>query len=1506
MRKILGFLACLLMLITAGNVLAAGYTCPTYKKYTSCKSGYYISNCPTSSSNWTGQTISSSSLTTGNSCKACPTGYTCSGGLVCPKAKTVTVTYNLNGGSGTRPASKVCTYGSACSLQSGATTSFYRAGYVFKGWSKSKTATTGSTSMTFTANTTVYAIWTACAGGTYKPGSGTMASAACSTCTGATYSEGGAATCEPCPEGYDGDIEPGKYTDKQCKMSVPAGYYVEHTSDKEPTACATGMYKGAHMVGWGGNSKCNTCPAGYDDGPGPGAGAQTDCKINVSAGKYIATANSSTQTTCTAGYKCPGGLVNYGSTGTRTQCTGATYAGSGASTCSSCPGSYTANTTAGKTAASQCQINVSAGKYIATANSSTQSTCAAGTYKASHKVNYGSTSSCSACTGRTKYSAAGASSCSTVSSGYYTTGCNTSGNNCTGQTQCTGATYCASGVKNNCPSGYTANTTAGKTAASQCQISCAAGARVAERGATCTSEPGNWVSQATTTNYGKVSLVYYCPAGFFALGSTAAGHDNPTDCVISVSGGHYIPSNTMTARYIRMQSTNIPIYVTEIQAFASNAGTGTNFLLGKSGIAGSNLTNATNNSWSPTVYASGTDLIWDIGSVQTIGSIKFALTGYVSTNAPEVVMSVSNDGQEWTLIMEPTTITPQVPDSLLTGELLFVAPSEELQCSAGTFAATRTKPLFNAVDTCTQCTGATYSGSGASACTSCPSGYTANTTAGKTEANQCQISVEKDYYIASAGASSATECPMGHINEAELVYYGDTSSCEPVKVNCEPGTFMWWWVNDGRTNCEPCHAKYYCPGGINIYGSGGTNSANSAGVVPIRSCPSGYTASTSLGKKTISECQISVSGGKYIAAANSTTQSTCVAGNYKEAHKVNYGSTSSCNSCSSLASGFYPNSAAGSDAATDCYTNNLSGQYVASAKATSATLCANWTYKGAHTVNYGSTSSCTACPALTDGWIKATGTGWTSYMQCSQTREATDISSYCAAGQLKQVATGPSTWGTATVKVPFSATVGGYVTGSGASSSCSQCTAGYYCTGGTAGQTACVMGSYSSAGASSCIACADGKTTSAAGSASCNATCSNANDSEGDSAVKGWVDTTWNTNNTVSNLCKAASCLGGENGHYLDNGNCPRCDSFANGLYPRSSNGGTTKGQEACFLYTADIPGKYIASQKATSATLCQKGTYSAGSTSRVVHYGETSSCDGCPDNTYADEQGLTACKSCLENYTTYGEKTSPSACRILCQGGSYLASANATQCSNVGSGYWAPQAYVTQGNVGTRNRCATGLTTIGFGSGADGADDCGRVLHIGDGKLYLRSTKKTDLALNVNIGGTTYYGNMSTEDKFMSDGIEKSLKLNVNGTIYSVYDDSADAFFGGGETGISISPNLAATTIVPASYNNASGLSWSATLSDGTTVSGVGACDATTAENGDISADGFSPSGTGSGCWCKINSPAQGARYVYGTTNSSCSTKCGYFCANNMKGTSAKNITYRTNLYTTAGISVQ
>ncbi|MBO5833437.1 MAG: hypothetical protein J6R22_00560, partial [Alphaproteobacteria bacterium] len=143
-------------------------------------------------------------------------------------------------------------------------------------------------------------------------------------------------------------------------------------------------------------------------------------------------------------------------------------------------------------------------------------------------------------------------------------------------------------------------------------------------------------------------------------------------------------------------------------------------------------------------------------------------------------------------------------------------------------------------------------------------------------------------------------------------------------------------------------------------------------------------------------------------------------------------------------------------------------------------------------------------------------------------------------------------------------------------------------------------------------------------------------------------------------------------------------------------------------------------------------------------------------------------------NTTTQTDHDAETDCYISCDGGSYIAKANDASCTNVGAGYWAATAKVSQTKAGIRTKCASGLTTIGYGAGADEAGDCGRVMNVGGKKLYLRSDKKTDLALNVLLDGAVYYGNMSTADKYMSDGVDKKLKLNVNGKTYSVYDDSS------------------------------------------------------------------------------------------------------------------------------------
>ena len=122
------------------------------------------------------------------------------------------------------------------------------------------------------------------------------------------------------------------------------------------------------------------------------------------------------------------------------------------------------------------------------------------------------------------------------------------------------------------------------------------------------------------------------------------------------------------------------------------------------------------------------------------------------------------------------------------------------------------------------------------------------------------------------------------------------------------------------------------------------------------------------------------------------------------------------------------------------------------------------------------------------------------------------------------------------------------------------------------------------------------------------------------------------------------------------------------------------------------------------------------------------------------------------------------------CAGGYYM---NNDVCTQVGVGYYSEPSSTV------RYECPNGLTTIGFGPGADEFGDCGRVLHIGNYILYLRTTRGTDRTLNVQIGNNLYYGNMSTDDMNMSYNVEHQFKLTVDGTTYSVYDDSASPYMG-------------------------------------------------------------------------------------------------------------------------------
>ena len=74
---------------------------------------------------------------------------------------------------------------------------------------------------------------------------------------------------------------------------------------------------------------------------------------------------------------------------------------------------------------------------------------------------------------------------------------------------------------------------------------------------------------------------------------------------------------------------------------------------------------------------------------------------------------------------------------------------------------------------------------------------------------------------------------------------------------------------------------------------------------------------------------------------------------------------------------------------------------------------------------------------------------------------------------------------------------------------------------------------------------------------------------------------------------------------------------------------------------------------------------------------------------------------------------------------------------------------------------------------GMSSADQCGRILHIGENVVYLRSVKKTSPSLHVRVDGYTFYGNMTTTDVPMNANTTAHMKVQFNNETYSIYDDT-------------------------------------------------------------------------------------------------------------------------------------
>ena len=272
------------------------------------------------------------------------------------------------------------------------------------------------------------------------------------------------------------------------------------------------------------------------------------------------------------------------------------------------------------------------------------------------------------------------------------------------------------------------------------------------------------------------------------------------------------------------------------------------------------------------------------------------------------------------------------------------------------------------------CTAGTYSTDTISNCTACPSGYTSGN--GASGVGSCYMSVPAGNYVSFANAWYYNSCNAGTYRGAHTVYYGNTSSCYP----CWAGTYS----NAGAGSCS--------------------------------SCPSGYTSGA--GATSISSCYISVSAGRHLPTAKTTTTNECGVGSYSGAHTVYYGGTSACTSCGENMT----TSGTGSTSSSACYISCPAGQYVSG---NSCVPCGVGTYGGG-----GTSTSCTSC-----GTNKTTsGTGNTSSSACYTT---------CPAGQYVSgnscVPCGVGTYG-----------------GGGTSTSCTSCGANMTTSGtGSTSSSAC-------------------------------------------------------------------------------------------------------------------------------------------------------------------------------------------------------------------------------------------------------------------------------------------------------------------------------------------------------------------------------------------------------------------------------------------------------------------
>lgn len=1356
MSRFLRVFAFVVGVFFAGNVLAGGYTCPTYKVYTGCNKGYYLTGSPTSN------VYDPTPGKVGNACRPSSAmgqyngidKYTCAGGTAAPVKKTVRVAYDWNGASYRKSDQFIpqpvveYDFGTPVSLIEDTENEYYRAGYQFRGWSTSQTATSGTFTMTFDDNAILYAVWVPCDQGRYKPASATAA-ASCSSMTDGYYGTGCASDYTACTG--QAQCTGTTYCQDHIKQECPNPNLAANRRETLPAAYKGAKFASASVVSANGRKEPGECKALIWYDPDPNATGQrvglfeyvslSDATMRyegdvenwmydaVGPGYYLtnksacgAYAYYKQVAACPDGSYCPGkAKVECNASNQSTVHT--TDFGR-----TTCPGEYT-HSDGARSSVTNCYLMTTAGKYVATATDD-QIACddiAEHYYPGNIKVYYGSTGgdvwigngyqnaantggSCAnveMCPAGTWGDTAGA--CVPVSSKYYPISCEGKDNN-----------------------GY--------------DIGCSSMEP-------CSSLPGSPKTGTFNSPEGAKSNreCTYTPAG-----KSIAGCKTVTPITVTYTGQSW-PAN--------------------IGAYAVTPNTG--YV-------------ATNNNTAAATCNPGTYTI-TLNATQNGGTGGWA-------NVYEVYnVGWYSDANDPSSLVEIGVPIPTKANSVFNGYYTAATGGTQRITKTGALPATTTftanTTLYAQFSACAACT----KGKGVKSCSAsvtdntceysatCDSGYKNPTcdSAGKCSCTGNTFYVE---YNAGGGSGPAPTAPKSCV-------VGSGNCYAPENTYTLTGhTFVAWRVGgqqmlragtemsnlftgmaDGATltlvaawvpnlyeiTLDPENGD----GGVTGGGSGGTSViyekygqgwySDSAGTSAITTITL-PTKTNSVFKRYIDKKDkdtIIDATGKIVASNKRYTSPDNTA--WAEFEQV------TCNITNGTATESVVANRASCDIMCDQGYSKLGGSDTTqeftltaanSGDATITASCHPQTYKIIYNVN--ATSGVTS-NGTTEAWYKyqshspcyyysdaATTTclGASSYTITTPARTGYTFDGYYTnadgTGTQYTNANGNMTnnlyanhigditlyakWTLKSVKCD----AGKYLPGGALT--CSTCEKGYYCPGGTysfsadvQGRTACNAGTYNpntgSSAASACVKASVGYHVPSAGAASQTA-CTGA---------------------TYTDTVGASSCTA-----------CPAVDpnktpggTGAYGYYNLVDNTSVHSKKDGCsaFFNGLDLNHGHVGNYRCYWDTTSGMYDYYCAVAFREL------SCDG----GYFSSRYSSA--STPDTEVGYGEMDHSQGSREEL----------VATCRDVEKGYYSPAGDVL------RTQCPVGLTTIGYGAGADEAGDCGRVMHMGEDKLYLRSTKKTTPSLNVKVGDTTYYGNMT------SGTTKGKLRVKSGTTTYSVHDDS-------------------------------------------------------------------------------------------------------------------------------------